>query len=68
MAIENVNTIDKRRSKIVRNRVVDCCLSPDWLQMAIKTLFLAICDLCSSIVQSVFDCHLSGMLKERILW
>ena len=28
MAIENVNTIDERRSKIVRNRVFDCHLSP----------------------------------------
>ena len=35
-ATENVNTIDKRRSKIVRNRVFDCHLSPDWRQMAIE--------------------------------
>ena len=28
-AIENVNTFDERISKIVRNRVFDCCLSPD---------------------------------------
>ena len=35
-AIENVNTIDDRSSKIVRNRVFDCHLSPDWRQMAIK--------------------------------
>ena len=28
-AIENVNTIDERRSKIVRNRIFDCRLSPD---------------------------------------
>ena len=29
VAMENVNTIDERRSKIVRNRVFDCELSPD---------------------------------------
>ena len=34
--IENVNIIDERRSKIVRNRVFDCLLSPDWRQMAIE--------------------------------
>ena len=27
--MENVNTIDKRRSKIVRNRVFDCHLLPN---------------------------------------
>ena len=31
-----------------------------------KTLFLAIFDLCSSIVKSVFDCHLSGMTSLLI--
>ena len=33
----------------------------------LKTLFPAICDPRSSIVQSVFDCRLSHMIKERIL-
>ena len=32
-----------------------------------KTLFPAICDPRSSIVQSVFDCGLSDIIKERIL-
>ena len=35
----NVNTIDERRSKIVRNRVSDCHVSPvspDWRQMTIE--------------------------------
>ena len=32
----NVNTIDERRSKIVRNRVFDCHLSPDRREMAIE--------------------------------
>ena len=30
----------------------------------LKTLFLAICDPRSSIVQSVFDCRLSGVIKN----
>ena len=65
MAIDNVNTIDECRSKIVRNRVFDCLLSPDWRQIAIKkTLFLASFDPCSSIVMSVFDCHLPGMMSS----
>ena len=33
---ENVNTIDESRSKIVRNIVFDCHLSPKWRQMAIE--------------------------------
>ena len=33
-----------------------------------KTLILGICDPRSGIVQSVFDCRLSGVIKERILW
>ena len=56
---------DKRMSKIVRNRVFDCHLSPDWRQMAIKkTLFLTIFDPYSSIVKSVFDCRLSGVRNK----
>ena len=35
-AIENVNTIAERRSKIDRNRVFDCHLSPHWQQMTIE--------------------------------
>ena len=42
--------------------VFDCHFSPTWRQMAIKTLFLAIFDLCLSIVKSVFDRRLPGML------
>ena len=33
-----------------------------------KKLFLVIYDSRSSIVQSVFDCCLSDMIKEGILW
>ena len=35
-AIKKVNTIDERRSKIVRKRDFDCHLSPNWRQMAIE--------------------------------
>ena len=37
-AIENVNTLDERISKIVRNRVFDCHLSPERRQMAIVNI------------------------------
>ena len=36
VAIENANIVDECRSKIVRNRVLDCHLSPNWRQMTIK--------------------------------
>ena len=42
-----------------------CRLTGDKWQS--KTLFPAICDPRSSIVQTVFDCRLSDMIKERIL-
>ena len=61
MAIENVNTIDERISKIVRNRVFDCQLSPDWRQMATENTVSSDFDPRSSIVKSVFDCRLSGV-------
>ena len=50
--------------KIVRNRFFDCHLSPNWRQMAIKTLFLVVFDPRSSIIKSVFDCCLSGVRLE----
>ena len=34
--IKNINTINKHKSKIARNRVFDCHLWPNWRQMAIK--------------------------------
>ena len=34
--IENVNIIDGPRYKIVRNKVLDCHLSPNWRQMTIE--------------------------------
>ena len=64
--IENINTIDEHRSKIIRNRVFDCCLSSDWRQMAIENTVSS--DLHTSKVQSLFDCHLSVVIKKHILW
>ena len=61
VAIENANTIEECRSKIIRSWVFYCHLSPHWRQMAIKTLFLSIFDPRSSIVDSVFDCRLPGV-------
>ena len=43
-------TIDERISKFARNSVFDCHLLPVGPQMAIKTLFLNVFDLCSLIV------------------
>ena len=63
MAIENANTIEERRSKIDRNSVFDCHLSPHWRQMAIKnTIFISFFDPRSSIVDSIFDCRLPGVI------
>ena len=61
MAIENIKTIYKRRSKIVRNRVFDafCRLTGDKWQS--KTLFLAVFHLGSLIFNRVLDCPLSGV-------
>ena len=61
--IENVNTIDKRRSKIERNRVFDCHFSPDWRQMAIANTFSSDFGSHSAIVtcKSVLDWRLSGV-------
>ena len=59
-AIENINTIDDYRSKIVR--IIVFFLLPSLIEQAtIKTLFLASFDPRSSMVKSVFDCSLSGV-------
>ena len=47
--------------KIVRNRVFHCHLSPNWRQMAIENTVSSDFDPRSSIVQSVFDCRLTGV-------
>ena len=63
-AIENVNTLDERRSKIVRNRVIDCCLSPD------RKLFLvAIVSDCFGYVFSkpLFNKHFSRRQSKTLI-
>ena len=52
--MEKVNTMDKHGSKIVRNRVFDCYLSPDWRQMAIENTVSSNFDPHSSIVKCLF--------------
>ena len=39
-AIDNVYTIVERRSKLVRNKVFDCQVSPEWRQMTIECTVL----------------------------
>ena len=64
--MENVNTIDERGSKIVKNRVFDCHLSPDWRQMTIENTISSDFDPCLSIVKSVFDCRLPGVILVHV--
>ena len=52
-AIENVNTIDERRSRIARN---------NWPQMAIENAVSIDFDLCLLIVKSIFDYRLPGKI------
>ena len=61
-AIENINTIDDYRPKIVR--IIGFFYyhhSSNRRHFAIKILFLASFDPRSSMVNSVFDCSLSGV-------
>ena len=53
-------TIDERGSKLARNSVFDCYLTPDWRQMAIKN---SVKRFLSTFVDSisVFDCRLTGV-------
>ena len=62
VAIENINTINKRRSKSLETEflIAICCQSGDKWQT--KTLFLRIFDPCSSTVKSIFKCRLSGVI------
>ena len=70
----SISTPDRRQSKtLILSTTVDqkllktefsiviCHLTGDKWQS--KTLFLAIFDPCSSIVKSVFDCRLSGVIS-----
>ena len=61
-AIENINTIDDYRPKIIRIIVFFYYHhSSNRRHFAIKILFLASFDPRSSMVNSVFDCSLSGV-------
>ena len=61
-AIENMNTIDDYRPKIVRIiGFFNYHHSSNRRHFAIKILFLASFDPSSSMVKSVFDCSLSGV-------
>ena len=57
MLILSMN-VDKKNVRI-RFLIVICHLTGD--KKHIKTLFLGIFDLHSTIVKSLFDCHLSGV-------
>ena len=50
-----MNTIDERRSKICRNKVIDFHLT---IENTVSSDFYP----CSSIVKSVFDCRRSGVV------
>ena len=63
MLIQSTN-VDPRSLETELSTVV-CRHTGDKWQL--KTLFPAISDPRSSIVQSVFDCRLSDMIRERIL-
>ena len=63
---KKVNTIDERRSKIVRDRVFDCHLSPEWRQTAIVNIVSSDIYPCSSIVKSDSNCRLSGVQTYMI--
>ena len=62
VAIENVNAIDERRLKIIRNRFFIAICHPTGNKWQSKTLFLAIFVPRSSIVKSGFDCLLPVVL------
>ena len=53
---------------IVRDSIFDCHLSPNLRQMAIKNTVSSNFYLRSSIVKSVFDCSLSGVILSSQYW
>ena len=62
---KKLSTIHERGSKIDRNSVFDCHLSPVWWQMAIKNTVPI--NFWSTFLNSIgiFDCHLPGVFKEE---
>ena len=63
--ITPLSTIDERGSKINRNNVFDCYLSPVWRQMAIENTVSI--DLLSTFLDGigVFDCRLPGVVMKK---
>ena len=70
---QNLTIPDRRQSKTLilstnvdknRERVFDCHLSHDWRHMAIENTVYSDFYPRSSIVMSVFDCRLSGVLTQ----
>ena len=64
MAIQNLKTIDERRSKLVRTKFSIAIYRPTGDKWQSKTMFPAIFGPCSSIVKSIFDCLLRRKGKE----
>ena len=63
VAIKNGINIDESRSKIVGNKFSIAICRPIGDKWQSKILFLAIFDPRSSIVKSVIDCRLPGVMK-----
>ena len=72
--IDNVSTPGRRQSKTSilsmnvdqksLKTVFDCHLWPDWWQMAIKNTVSSDFYLRLSIVKSIFDCRLPGVVRK----
>ena len=70
-------TKDRRQSKRLilstnvdqtyEKQFFDCHLSPNWRQMAIKNTVSSDFDSFLSIVKSVFDCRLSGVMMSCVV-
>ena len=62
-----LSTIDEGGSKIVRNSVFECHLSPVWRQMAIKNSVFN--DFLFTFLDSIgiFDCRLPGVVHLPIV-
>ena len=65
MAIENINTIDERRSKIDKTGFSIAICRPTGDKWQSETLFLSICDERSSIVKGVCDRHIFGVITHQ---
>ena len=64
--MRNVNTIDKRRSEWTETELSNAIYRLTGENLQLKILFLPIFDPRSSIVKSVYDCRLSGVVLTCI--